>query len=183
LRLLLYRKGSTRELNLCRITCAATGTERAGEGEIESTANQNMAKPPAQKEKLRTGRTLEVEWVAAPEHSAENFGNPGVPVFATPAVVWLLDSLAHQVIVPTLEQEQGTLGTKISIEHLAATPMGMKVRARAQVVQIDGKRVLVKVEAHDEVEIIARGTIERYITGSIPKFLERTYAKKKNSNA
>ena len=98
---------------------------------------------------------MEVEWVAGPEHSAENFGNPGVPVFATPAVVWLLDSLAHQVIVPTLEPEQGTLGTKINIEHLAATPMGMKVRARAEVVQIDGKRVLVAVEANDEVETIA----------------------------
>jgi predicted thioesterase len=135
------------------------------------------------KQELRVGRTLDVEWTAGPQHSAENFGNPGVPVFATPAVVWLLDSLAHQVIVPTLEENQGTLGTKINIDHLAATPMGMKVRARAEVAQIDGKRVLVKVEAHDEVEVIARGTIERYITGSIPRFLERTYAKKKPANA
>lgn len=134
---------------------------------------------PSQKEELAVGRTLDVEWTAGPQHSAENFGNPGVPVFATPAVVWLLDSLAHQVIVPTLDKDQGTLGTKVNIEHLAATPMGMKVRARAEVASIDGKRVLVKVEAHDEVEMIARGTIERYITGSIPRFLERTYAKKK----
>jgi fluoroacetyl-CoA thioesterase len=137
----------------------------------------------SRKEELAIGRTLDVEWVAGPKHSAENFGNPGVPVFATPAVVWLLDSLAHQVIVPTLEQDQGTLGTKLDIEHLAATPMGMKVRARAEVIKIDGKRVLVKVEAHDEVEMIAQGTIERYITGSIPRFLERTYAKRKSTNA
>ncbi len=137
----------------------------------------------AGKEELKVGRILDVEWVAGPQHSAENFGNPGVPVFATPAVVWLLDSLAHQVIVPTLDKDQGTLGTKIDIEHLAATPMGMKVRARAEVVQIDGKRVLVKVEAHDESEMIARGTIERYITNSIPRFLERTYAKRKSGNA
>ena len=137
----------------------------------------------AGKEELKVGRILDVEWIAGPQHSAENFGNPGVPVFATPAVVWLLDSLAHQVIVPTLDKDQGTLGTKIEIEHLAATPMGMKVHARAEVVQIEGKRVLVKVEAHDESEMIARGTIERYITNSIPRFLERTYAKKKSSNA
>jgi fluoroacetyl-CoA thioesterase len=135
------------------------------------------------REELKVGRTIDVEWIAGPQHSAENFGNPGVPVFATPAVVWLLDSLAHQCIVPTLEENQGTLGTKINIDHLAATPMGMKVRARAEVVQIDGKRVLVKVEAHDESEMIAQGTIERYITGSIPRFLERTYAKKKQANA
>jgi fluoroacetyl-CoA thioesterase len=142
-----------------------------------------MANLSPEKEKLAIGRTLEVEWLAGPQHSAENFGNPGVPVFATPAVVWLLDSLAHQVIVPTLDADQGTLGTKINIEHLAATPMGMTVRARAQVLQIEGKRVLVAVEARDEVEMIARGTIERYITGSIPKFLERTYAKKNKPNA
>lgn len=142
-----------------------------------------MANLSSEREKLALGRTMEVEWIAGSQHSAENFGNPGVPVFATPAVVWLLDSLAHQVIVPTLEPEQGTLGTKINVEHLAATPMGMKIRAKAQVVQIEGKRVLVAVEASDEAEMIARGTIERYITGSIPKFLERTYAKKNKPNA
>ena len=142
-----------------------------------------MANASSEKQKLVTGRTLEVEWSAGPKHSAENFGNPGVPVFATAAVVWLLDSLAHEVIVPTLQPEQGTLGTKINIEHLAATPLGMKIRARAEVVHIDGKRVLVKVEAHDEVETIASGTIERYITNSIPKFLERTYAKKNAPHA
>jgi fluoroacetyl-CoA thioesterase len=106
-----------------------------------------------------------------------------VPVFSTPAVVWLLDSLAHRCLVPTLEEGQGTLGTKIDIEHLAATPMGMKITARAEVVQIEGKRVIVKVEAYDECEMIARGTIERYITSSIPRFLERTYAKRKPVNA
>jgi predicted thioesterase len=135
------------------------------------------------KEDLRIGRSLEVDWVVGREHSAESFGNPGVPVFATPAVVWLLDSLAHQCIVPTLDPDQGTLGTKIQIEHLAATPIGMKVHARAEVAQIDGKRVQVRVEAHDEAEMIARGTIERYITQSIPRFLERTYAKRKSVNA
>jgi len=61
--------------------------------------------------------------------------------------------------------------------------MGMKIRAKAEVLQIEGKRVLVAVEASDEVEMIARGTIERYITGSIPKFLERTYSKKNKPNA
>jgi predicted thioesterase len=48
---------------------------------------------------------------------------------------------------------------------------------------MEGKRVLVRVEAHDESEMIARGTIERYITGSIPRFLERTYAKRKSASA
>ncbi|MEO6053333.1 MAG: hotdog domain-containing protein [Chthoniobacterales bacterium] len=130
-------------------------------------------------EKLEVGRVLTCERTASEETSAERFGNPGVPVFATPSVVWLLDSLAHEVLIPTLEPGAGTLGTKINIEHLAATPIGMKVYGRAEVVEISGKRVLVKVEARDEKEDIARGTIERYITGSVERFLERTYAKAK----
>ena len=128
-------------------------------------------------EKLQVGRVLTCEKVVSPEMSAEKFGNPGVPVFATPAVVWLLDALAHECMVPTLEPGQGTLGTHINISHLAATPVGMKVRGHAEIAEINGKRVLVKVEARDEKEIIASGTIERYITGSVERFLERTYAK------
>ena len=142
-----------------------------------------MIEKHASRPRLEVGRAIEVRWVAGPEHSAEKFGNPGVPVFATPAVVWLLDSLAHECIAPTLGEGQGTLGTKIEVEHLAATPLGMKVTARAEVSQIDGKRVLVKVEAHDEHELIARGTVERHISSSVSRFLERTYAKKKPENA
>jgi predicted thioesterase len=141
-----------------------------------------MTHEKSEREKLEVGRICEGEWIAGQEHSAENFGNPGVPVLATPAVVWLLDSLAHLCIMPTLDEGQGTLGTKIDIRHLAATPLGMKIRARTEVAQINGKRVLVKVEAHNECELIACGTIERYITSSIPLFLERTYAKKKPMN-
>jgi len=125
------------------------------------------------------GRTITSEWVVSEQTSAESFGNPGVPVFATPAVVWMLDVLAHQVLVPTLEPGQGTLGTQINVAHLAATPVGMKVFATAEVLEINGKRILVKVDARDEKEPIASGTIERYITGSVERFLERTYAKAK----
>jgi predicted thioesterase len=126
---------------------------------------------------LKIGLSRHEETVVPPEWSADRMGNPGVPVFSTPALVGWLDVLAHACIVPTLEPGQGTVGTKININHLAATPIGMKVRADAEVVEIDGKRVLVKIDAHDEHEQIASGAIERYVVGSIPKFLERVAAK------
>ncbi len=110
-------------------------------------------------EKLQLGLSCTTEKIVLPEWSADRMGNPGIDVFATPAVVGLLDVLAHECIVPTLGPGEGSVGTKINIEHLAATPIGMRVRARAEVVKIDGKRVLVKVEAHDEHEQIAVGTI------------------------
>jgi predicted thioesterase len=135
------------------------------------------------KEKLEIGRTATVEWQIGEEHSAERFGNPGVPVFATPALVWLLDSLAHECLVPTLEPGQGTLGTRIDIKHLAATPIGMKVSGRAEVLEIDANRVMVGVEARDECDLIAQGTIERYISNSISRFLERTHSKRRRRRA
>jgi predicted thioesterase len=67
----------------------------------------------------------------------------------------------------------------IEMKHLAATPVGMTVRARATVLEIDGKRVLFEVEAWDEVEKIAEGRHERFIVGNLARFLERTMQKGK----
>ena len=104
-------------------------------------------------------------------------GNPGIHVLSTPALVGVLDLLACECLVPALETGQGSVGTKINVSHLAATPVGMKIWARAEVVEVEGKRIVLKVEARDEHELIASGTIERYIMGSVQKFLARISAK------
>jgi predicted thioesterase len=127
--------------------------------------------------KLELGLSLTSERVVPPEWSADRMGNPGIEVFSTPALVGLLDVLAHQCLVPALEPGQGTVGTRIEISHLAATPIGMKVRATAEVVRIEGKRVLVKVEAFDERDQIASGTIERYVLDSVARFVGKVAAK------
>ncbi len=127
--------------------------------------------------KLELGLSLTRELTVPPEWSAHRMGNPGVDVFSTPALVGWLDVLAHECLLPALEAGQGTVGTKVVVNHLAATPIGMRVRATARVTAIDGKRIQVDVEAHDEQEQIASGFIERYIVGSMPKFLERVAAK------
>jgi predicted thioesterase len=115
--------------------------------------------------------------VVSPEVTAAHYGNPGVEVFATPALVALLEQVAHRCI--PLQEGQGTVGTKVNVQHLAATPVGMKVIARAEVIEIEGRRVVFKVEAHDEQEQIAAGTHERFIIGSLEKFLARAAAKGK----
>ena len=131
------------------------------------------------KPKLEVGLSLTVTKIVPPEWSADKMGNPGIDVFATPAVVGLLDVLAHECILPTLDPGQGTVGTDIKIQHLAATPIGMRVHARAEVVEIKDRRVLVRVEAFDAFDKIAAGTIERYVVPSIAKFLERVAIKSK----
>jgi fluoroacetyl-CoA thioesterase len=127
--------------------------------------------------KLEPGLSLTMEKIVPPEWSADGMGNPGFNVFSTPALVGLLDVLARDCVASTLKPGQGSVGAKIDVAHLAPTPIGMKVRARAEVVKIDGKRIVLRIEAYDEQEQIASGTIEHYIISSVEGFLDRVAAK------
>jgi predicted thioesterase len=128
-------------------------------------------------DELRVGQSAEITRVVTPEVTADRLGNPGAEVFATPALVALLEETAIACVAPALAAGQATVGTRIDVQHLAATPLGMKVTARAELVEIDGRRLVFKVEARDEVEPIATGTHERFILGSLERFLARARAK------
>ncbi|MGB0387970.1 MAG: thioesterase family protein [Ardenticatenaceae bacterium] len=128
---------------------------------------------------LAVGQTYEMERIVTPEVSAAHYGNVGVDVFATPAMIGWLEEACHKCIMSALEEGQGTVGTQVNVRHLAATPVGMKVVSRAEVIEIDRRRVVFKVEAHDEQEQIAKGTHERFIIKSIEKFMAKTMAKGK----
>jgi len=128
---------------------------------------------------LEAGQSAEVERVVTPDLTADAFGNPGVKVLATPFVVTLLENAAHAVMKPHLPAGAGTVGTMVEMKHLAPTPLGMKVRAKATLVETDGKRCLFQVEAYDEVEKIAEGRHERFIIPNLEKFLDRAMKKGK----
>jgi fluoroacetyl-CoA thioesterase len=130
-------------------------------------------------EQLQVGRSYQIELLVTPELTADRFGNTGVEVFATPALIALLEAAAIQCVAPTLTAERGTVGTRVDVQHLAATPVGLKVTARAELVEIDGRRLVFNVEAHDERELIAKGIHERFIVNSMPKFLARAMEKTK----
>lgn len=126
---------------------------------------------------LRPGAVGELEMVVTPERTADAMGNRGVTVFATPFLISLLEGAAETVIQPRLAPGASTVGTMVEMRHLAPTPVGMKVRARAELLETDGKRFLFRVEAFDEVEKIAEGKHERYVIPSLEKFLSRAMAK------
>ncbi len=126
-------------------------------------------------QKLEVGRTHTVEKIVTPEVTASAYGNPGVKVFATPALVALLETTAIGCF--SLEEGEGSVGTMVDIQHLAATPIGMKVTVKAEIIEVDRRRVVFKVEANDEYEQIATGTHERFIIGSMEKFLARAAEK------
>ena len=128
---------------------------------------------------VRSGATAEVEIIVTADRTADKIGNPGVMVFSTPHVVGLLEEVASAVIQPHLPAGAATVGTMVEMRHLAATPVGMKVRAKATLLETDGRRFLFQVEAHDEIEKIAEGKHERFVVQNLEKFLARAMGKGK----
>jgi predicted thioesterase len=123
---------------------------------------------------LEPGQAATVERVVTRELTADALGNPGVTVFATPFVINLFEHAAHAVMVPHLAPGAATVGTGVDV---AATPPGMRVRARAVLRETDGRRYLFEVEAWDDVEKIAEGRHERVMVADLARFLERAAAK------
>jgi fluoroacetyl-CoA thioesterase len=123
------------------------------------------------------GATAEVGTTVTADRTADALGNPGVLVFATPFLIGLLEQAAGAVIHPHLPPGGSTVGTMIEARHLAATPVGMTVRARATLLETDGRRYLFAVEAWDDKEKVAEGRHERFVIPSLAKFVERAMTK------
>jgi fluoroacetyl-CoA thioesterase len=126
---------------------------------------------------IEPGATAEITMSVGLEHTAEKLGNPGVKVFGTPFMIGFLENAAAAVIHPHLPPGASTVGTMVEIRHLAATPVGMKVRAKATLLETDGRRYLFAVEAWDDKEKITEGRHERFVVPDLAKFLARTLKK------
>ena len=126
---------------------------------------------------IKPGTTHEVSWTVTPARTADAMGNPGVTVFATPHLIGLLENAAHGMLRPHLPAGASTVGTMVEMRHLAATPVGMTVRAKATLIETDGRRYLFTVEAWDAREKIAEGRHERFVIADLQKFLDRTMKK------
>ena len=99
-----------------------------------------------------------------PEHLANRFKDAMLPqVFATPMMILVMENAALNAIKPFLESGESAVGTAVDVKHLAATPVGHTVRATAEVVGVEGKRIEFKVSAHDGDEEIGRGSHRRAV--------------------
>ena len=116
------------------------------------------------------------ERVVLPEHGADRFQNARVTVLATPVLCHWFESAAVLAIAEQLEPGEASVGTRLSVEHLKATPIGMRVRVTARVVAAEGRRINFEVWAFDTMELIARGTHERVVV-DLDRFLARVQAK------
>lgn len=128
---------------------------------------------------LKVGMTAQVEKVVSEDDTAVKFGSGGVRVFATPMMIALMENAALNTVDPYLGEDLATVGLSLNVKHLAATPVGMKVTAKAELVSIEEKKLTFRVESNDEQEKIGEGTHERYII-KLSRFLERTGQKTSN---
>jgi predicted thioesterase len=126
---------------------------------------------------LAPGATHEIRQTVAPDQTADAMGHRGVTVFATPWLIGMLEDVCGEMIHPHLPPGATTVGTLVEMRHLAATPVGMTVRARATLLETDGRRYLFAVEAWDDKDRVAEGRHERVVIPNLEKFLERTRKK------
>jgi fluoroacetyl-CoA thioesterase len=112
---------------------------------------------------LDVGATHEQSWTVGREHLASAFGSGLVDVLATPVLVGFCEECARTMVDPHLAAGQKTVGTQIRLQHLAATPPGLRVAVRATLVEIEGRRLRFAIDAEDDIEPIARATHERFI--------------------
>jgi predicted thioesterase len=117
-----------------------------------------------------------VELVVGEEHTAPSIGSGKVRVLATPVMINLIEAAALKAIEHLLQPGYQSLGTHLDVHHVAATPVGMRARAIAEVTKVDGRTVTFKVEARDEKDLIGHGTHERVVV-NVAKFDARVQKK------
>jgi len=122
-----------------------------------------------------------VELVVGEEHTAPSIGSGKVRVLATPVMINLIEAAALAAIEHLLADGYQSLGTHLDVRHLAATPVGMKVTATAEVTRVDGRTVFFRVNARDEIDLIGDGSHERVVV-NVAKFDQRVQRKLKGGS-
>ena len=112
---------------------------------------------------LKPGLMGQAEKMVTIEETAEHWGSGLVPVFGTPSLVALMENAAVEALDGHLASGETSVGGRMDLRHVAPTPVGMRVRARAELLKIDGRRLEFRVEAWDEIERIGDATHTRFI--------------------
>jgi predicted thioesterase len=129
-------------------------------------------------ESLKPGLHGRAELRVGEEHTAPRVGSGRVHVLATPVMINLIEAAALDAVERLLPPGRQSLGTLLNVRHIAATPVGMRVTASAEVLAIEGRTIRFRVEARDEKELIGDGTHERVVV-NVAKFDERVQLKLK----
>jgi len=134
------------------------------------------------KYKVKPGMKASTEIVVGTRDTAHHVGSGKIKVLATPVMIMLLEEAALNAVEEYLPAGMQTVGTQLNVSHIAATPVGMRVVAHAEVVDVIDRKLLFKVWAEDEVETIGEGTHERIIV-DLERFDTRISSKAKQDRS
>jgi len=125
---------------------------------------------------LPAGLEGSAELVVGDQHTAPRVGSGRIRVLATPVMINLIEAAALAAVEQSLPEHHQSLGTHLDITHTAATPVGMRVRATAEVLRVEGRTIYFHVKAEDEREVIGEGTHERVVV-NVERFDRRVQEK------
>jgi fluoroacetyl-CoA thioesterase len=126
--------------------------------------------------KLRPGLAGAADLRVGVEHTAPSIGSGVIPVLGTPVMINLMEGAALAAVEHLLPAGHQSLGIHLDVRHVAATPIGMRVRATAELTHIDGRTLTFRVEARDETEVIGDGMHQRVVV-NVARFDQRVQAK------
>lgn len=118
---------------------------------------------------LKVGMKHTQEWTVEEKYTTQR---GAYRVFSTPAMTQLIESTANQLAAPHLKPGQGQVGVVVTVRHMGPTPMGKKVRAEAELVAIDRRRLSFKVKVYDDVEQVGESEHDRFVI-DLDKYFEK----------
>ncbi len=124
---------------------------------------------------LNSARMLVVHF----EDTAKGIDDTNLEVVSTPAIIALMEQSAVDAVQPSLPEGWNSVGTVVNVNHIAATPIGMTVTAYAELIGVDGRKLIFSIAARNEKELISEGVHERFIVDN-ERFLEKAYSKRES---
>ena len=125
---------------------------------------------------IKVGMIGTASTIAEREDTAYEVGSGSLLVYATPCMVALMEGAACDAIAAELPEGKTSVGTELNISHISATPVGLEVRAEAEVTEVEGNTITFRITAYDEAGKIGEGTHKRVVV-TTQKFLDKTYSK------
>lgn len=114
--------------------------------------------------------------IVTAEKTAETVGSGLLPVYATPAMIALMEKCASECVAPYIESGKSTVGTMLNVRHISASPIGMQITCTATLTEIDGRKLMFSLSVEDEKGLIGEGTHERFVI-DVDRFMAKCQSK------
>jgi fluoroacetyl-CoA thioesterase len=129
---------------------------------------------------IEVGMKHEATFQVDEQYTAFHIGSGSLRVLATPSMIGFMERISHQLLARCLPEGYSSVGSLVDVRHLAPTPLGWTVRVTSEVIEVEGRKVTLAVEAWDDEEKVGQGRHERVVI-NLERFLQRVQAKQKGA--